>query len=422
MRILYFVYSRQASFKAFAEISRTGFSWVDSLLDEFVKHGENSIGLAVPVLDGSFSRAVKENIILYGLPVKGQGNFFNRLLNRIEHKEPGIDVITPALKAIADFNPDIIQIFGTENPLGGIIKATSKPVVIHFQGSVDVVVRKWFSGISKHELLIYESIRNLLLFIGPYHEYFTFRKRAIRERRFIGNCNFIIGRTDFDRRLLSLVSPDSRYFHCEEFIRSQFFISKWNRKFSKNISFISILKGVTYKGLDVLLETSALLDKYSSYDFEFKICGINENEEIVRILKRKYKRDVNFSTFSFLGKVSADSLVNKLCDSDIFIHPSYIENSSNSICEAMSLGMPVIATNVGGTSSLIQDGTDGVLVQEGDPYSLAAAIIDLINNYDYARLLGKNAREKSKVRHDPELITKKMLDIYEEVISKNYSI
>jgi len=111
--------------------------------------------------------------------------------------------------------------------------------------------------------------------------------------------------------------------------------------------------------------------------------------------------------------------VNQLCNSNFYIHPSYIENSPNSVCEAMALGMPIISTNVGGINSLINDKFEGLLVQEGEPYSLAAAIIELINNYEYAKLLAKNARERAINRHDPPKIKKQLLDIYKTILSEN---
>jgi len=415
MRILYFVYARQSSFRAFSGANRTGFSWIDALLDEFVKHQENVIGLALPVADGSFTSAIKENITLYGLSDRKQGGKLGRLISRIRHREPKTDLVKSALKAIEDFNPDVIQLFGTENPLGGIIPLTSKPVVIHFQGSLDVVAEKWFSGISKHDIVKYGSLRNLILFRGPYHEYFTFRKKAARENKIIHDCNFFIGRTDFDRRLLAMVSPGSGYFHCEEFIRPHFFLNRWNRQSGKKVCFISILKGVTYKGLDVLLETSAIIDKYFPFDYEFKICGIGDNEEIVSIMRRKYKKRVDFSKFVFLGKVDTEALVMQICDADIFIHPSYIENSSNSICEAMALGIPVIATNAGGTSSLMENGREGLLVQEGEPLSMAAAIQELLADPETARLLGTNARARAVSRHNTDALYSRLMSIYNEI-------
>jgi glycosyltransferase involved in cell wall biosynthesis len=83
----------------------------------------------------------------------------------------------------------------------------------------------------------------------------------------------------------------------------------------------------------------------------------------------------------------------------------------------MVLGMPIVATNVGGLDSLITDKIEGLLVQEGDPYSFAAAILELTNNYNYAELLGKNAREKAVIRHNPKQIGMRLLDIYHRVLS-----
>jgi glycosyltransferase involved in cell wall biosynthesis len=79
--------------------------------------------------------------------------------------------------------------------------------------------------------------------------------------------------------------------------------------------------------------------------------------------------------------------------------------------------MPVVATNVGGIESLITNKIEGLLVQEGDPFSFAAAIIELANNYNYAELLGKNARKKAIIRHNPKEIGMRLLDIYNRVLS-----
>jgi len=85
----------------------------------------------------------------------------------------------------------------------------------------------------------------------------------------------------------------------------------------------------------------------------------------------------------------------------------------------MALGMPVIATKVGGVSSLINDDVEGIMVQEGEPYALAGAILDLINNYEKARELGRNARVKAFKRHYPKDILENLLSIYDAIITDN---
>jgi glycosyltransferase involved in cell wall biosynthesis len=179
---------------------------------------------------------------------------------------------------------------------------------------------------------------------------------------------------------------------------------------------ISILKGTTSKGIDLLVESSMVLQKHTPYTIKFKICGVSSNEEIVKILKKKYKKDTNFENIEFLGKLTAAEMVTQLCNSNFYVHPSYIENSPNSVCEAMALGMPIIATNVGGVSNLIEDKVEGILVQEGEPYSFAGALVELTNNYEKAIQLGRNARTRAFKRHNPSDILKGIIKIYNTII------
>ena len=75
------------------------------------------------------------------------------------------------------------------------------------------------------------------------------KKDAKTEAIIIKNCRYFMGRTDFDRRIASLVSPGSKYFHCEEFIRKEFFEKQWTFPKQNEITCISIIKGTSYKGL-----------------------------------------------------------------------------------------------------------------------------------------------------------------------------
>jgi glycosyltransferase involved in cell wall biosynthesis len=81
----------------------------------------------------------------------------------------------------------------------------------------------------------------------------------------------------------------------------------------------------------------------------------------------------------------------------------------------MLIGIPIIATMAGGTSSILKDCKEGTLIQDGDPYSLAGAIMTCIANYDKAIAMGKQARETSHKRHDPIIITNDLINIYKSV-------
>jgi glycosyltransferase involved in cell wall biosynthesis len=416
MRILYLVYVQQNSFKSFCNDRITRCSWVDALLDEILKSKNLNIALGVPVNEKTLQKYKKEEITLYGLPNPTETNIFIKTFKRLTYSIETGQIINYASQVIKDFNPDIIQIFGSENPFGLIVKQQSKPVMIHIQGFLLIWQGKWFAGISKWQQFRYSSLKDLLLIRGSYNGFYTFRKRAERETIIIQECKYFIGRTSFDKRIVSLLSPNSTYFHCEEFIRKEFFERQWKYPLQSEVTCISVLKGTAYKGIELLIETFLLLMKFSSSFFEFKVCGVQENEEIVNILKKKYKKKFNFSKIKFLGNLNTIELLNQLCNSNIYIHPSYIENSPNSICEAMALGMPIIATNVGGVSTLIEDEVEGILVQEGEPFSLTGAIVDLTNNYEKAKKLGHNARTKAFKRHQPDDLLKNLLNIYNKII------
>ena len=118
-----------------------------------------------------------------------------------------------------------------------------------------------------------------------------------------------------------------------------------------------------------------------------------------------------------MGHVSSSDLVNELLNSDLYVHPSHIENSPNAVQEAMLLGMPVIATKVGGTSSLLVDGHEGILVQNNDPYDLAGAILELMEFPENGRLLGINARKLGLKRNDPVTISEKLMTIMGSLVN-----
>ena len=127
-------------------------------------------------------------------------------------------------------------------------------------------------------------------------------------------------------------------------------------------------------------------------------------------------------SIKILGRIdSASEIINIMLENDIYVHPSHIENSPNSVCEAMSLGMPVIATATGGTFSLVKDNDTGILIQDGDPWSMAGTILEIYRNNDRAKNLGERARKAALERHDPNKIVSNLINIYSEILCNDNS-
>ncbi|MHC1785284.1 MAG: glycosyltransferase family 4 protein [Anaerolineaceae bacterium] len=101
--------------------------------------------------------------------------------------------------------------------------------------------------------------------------------------------------------------------------------------------------------------------------------------------------------------------------SDVFILPSKREGLSNALLEAMACGLPVVATNVGGNSELVQDGINGLLVPSGDLDLLELAVLKLLGDKSLRNLLGQKAHDFVSENYKIEKTIDQLLNLYVEV-------
>ncbi|MDR3668334.1 MAG: glycosyltransferase family 4 protein [Ignavibacteriaceae bacterium] len=328
------------------------------------------------------------------------------------------------LSLIKEIQPDIIHIHGTENPFACIIGEVDIPIVISMQGNISVILKKYSSGIEKKFFSINNyNIKNLRSFIfsRPFNVNLKqYKKMQKREERNMLKCSNIIGRTDWDKRISSILSPDRRYFHNDEILRDIFYTEKWiYPPNTGKLILHTTSRNSPYKGFETICESLYELHKANIQNIEWRVAGISESDLIVKVVKKKLKNRYPQNGLVLLGNINETQLIEKLKEAHIYIMTSHIENSPNGLCEAMMLGMPCIATNVGGTPSLLKDGEEGILIQDGDPWSLAGTILELYNNPDKAAEYGKKAREKALIRHDKNKIVNELLDIYKSISSVN---
>ena len=114
---------------------------------------------------------------------------------------------------------------------------------------------------------------------------------------------------------------------------------------------------------------------------------------------------------------STSDIIKELQNATLYLHPSHIENSANSICEAQYIGTPTIATNVGGTSSILSNDA-GILVSPNDPYEIVSAILKIWNDKDFALKLSRNEILTAEKRHDKIIIKKQTINAYKTIINE----
>lgn len=106
-----------------------------------------------------------------------------------------------------------------------------------------------------------------------------------------------------------------------------------------------------------------------------------------------------------------------LVGADVFVAPSWAESFPYAVLEAMSRGLPIVATDVGGTGEAIEDGVTGRIVPARDPHALAAAISTLLDDERSAIGMGTAARRRATSRFTLEGMIDGALEVYEEVIA-----
>ena len=119
----------------------------------------------------------------------------------------------------------------------------------------------------------------------------------------------------------------------------------------------------------------------------------------------------------FVGYV--DNPFPLLAQSDIYICSSRFEGLPLSVIEAMALGIPSVATKVGGIPSIIQDGYTGLLVEPEDSDAIANAVLTLIENPKLRKKIGENGRSFVLKNFDIEKTAKEYEKIYFEILSQD---
>lgn len=322
-------------------------------------------------------------------------------------------------KVISDFNPDLIQVFGTEGPFSVVQNYTNVPVLYHIQGIINPCLNTYLP-VNQSKFNFHFSYNYLLKTIkgnNPAFDLLRFKNQAHREKNVLKKAKYVMGRTHWDKLVVKLFNPNVQYFHVDEVLRPAFYkISPFVKlKRNKQFKIISTLSETVYKGIDVVLKTAKLLKECANIDFTWEIIGVEKSSKLLKHFEKTEKinhRDVNVFCS---GKKKPQEIIHLIQNADVYIHPSYIDNSPNSVCEAQMLGIPVIACNVGGVSTIIQDKKTGILVPSNGVFELAHSIKELEEDKDLRDRIGKQAHLEASLRHDREKILFDLMEVYAQV-------
>ena len=325
-------------------------------------------------------------------------------------------------EVIDQYSPDIVHFWGIEGKLSNAVPLIDCPFVVHIQGILSLCQYAYLPyGFSINDLKCIDpwwspaTWKKILFGATQYQCYKSFIHNANNENEIAKYVKNWIGRTEWDCMASKMLSPNSNYYHCDELMRGSFSESKWEYHYdAKTVHIHSSIGTPWYKGIDVILKTAKILQEHN-VNIEWNVYGLTANESIVRYISKRLKINPSDNGVFFRGRVDGQQICKGLLASDVFVHPSYIENSSNAIAEAMMLGVPAIAQHVGGNSTMLKEGS-GVLVPAGAPYDLAYAIMSM-RDKETAVSYSKKAMEVAYHRQDAKKILSDLINIYTKIIN-----
>lgn len=330
-------------------------------------------------------------------------------------------VIRRSAEIIDSWKPDVIHFHGTERVFG-LTKAhglTKVPAAVSIQGLLGPCSKKVFGGLSFREVLATHRPRELLLRGGAFGQRRQWCRGSKTEETMIRSMDAVLGRTTWDQAHAWRIDCDVAYYHVGEILRSQFYDARWGISKVRRHQIMVTNARSPMRGLETVLDALVLLRREFP---DVKVCvaaGLSKAGGYGRFVRRRIGALGLADNIELLGFLTADELIAQLRNSHCYVIASYIENSPNSLCEAMMLGMPCVASFVGGIGSLMQPEHSGLMFPVGDESVLAQQIRRLFQDDDLAVRLGTVARGQAHARHDRRRVVGELLGAYKAIVNSS---
>ncbi len=293
------------------------------------------------------------------------------------------EIYDPALETIMsrileEEQPDIVHCFGAEfSHTLAMARALDDPsrLLIGLQG----ICRECAINYTAHlpsDIVVRHTFRDRLKKDSIYERQQKYFKRSEHEVEALTLAGHIAGRTAFDNAFALEVNPGAVYYHAGENLRNTFYSGNWTRESSERHRIFLSQADYPLKGFHYLIKAVGELvtngekygDKYS--DIQIYVAGqslvsYSSIKDKIKISSYgKYLRDL-MSEYGIsdrvhiLGRLSADEMKEQYLKCDTFVCCSSVENSSNSLGEAMMLQVPIVTAIVGGLGSIFTKDEDG---------------------------------------------------------------
>ncbi len=329
-------------------------------------------------------------------------------------------------KIIEEENPDVIDVQGVEFSFGAsVMNCDVKcPVCVTLQGLVHDAVPIYLKGIPFKELVFGRSKSDNKRLDGLIERKALMYIRGLKTKNIIRKARYCIGRTHYDRAEVEKINPHIKYYSCDRILRSDFYSYQWDVKKAKKHKIFGIRSGHPCKGIHYAVKVIAKLkEKYP--DVLLSIPGgfkIDEPDSLIagypKYIKKLIKEYNVEENIEFLPSLNPIELAEHMMESRAFYQYAVIENSPNSLGEAQIMGVPCVASDVGGTASYVKDGYSGFLFDFDNTEECAEKISKIFEDDELCLSLSANGKKTAEERHDVKANTEKLVSIYREITGK----
>ena len=175
---------------------------------------------------------------------------------------------------------------------------------------------------------------------------------------------------------------------------------------------VSVGRLTAEKGHQYLIEALYLLNtKFNRQDFTATILGDGALRTDLAQLANRYHLSDRIQMPGF-----CDDIFSMLSTAHLFVLPSLHESSPNALIEAMGIGLPCIASSVGGVLDLIDHQENGLLIPPRASGALAEAINDILTNQKLATYLGRSARRRIEEMFDNDRSIQQLQTVYQDCL------
>ena len=254
-----------------------------------------------------------------------------------------------------------------------------------------------------------------------------YKPRMKPEKEIIENADYILGRTTWDRAHSYAINPNAKYYPCSRILRAPFYEEKWSLEKTERHSIYvgngyNALKGAHF----VVMALPYLIREYP--DVKVYIAGYKPFQENDKrsILKKGYAAYLKKLIYDlgvqdhieFTGPLKAPQVAQMLSKVNAYVLCSTIENSPNTLGEAMMVGTPCVSAYVGGVSDMAEDGKEALFYRNDDPKLLAWNLKRIFDSDELALSLSEAGKKKARITHDPERNAQLLIDAYTDILKE----